>query len=53
MTQAELKHIYRAMKLMKDVIEESPELVNSDEEADFAIAWEIVNSTLIERYKDE
>jgi hypothetical protein len=49
--QADLVHIYRALKLSKDIIEESPELVNDDEYSLFLVAWQVVDSTLKQEYK--
>lgn len=51
MTQADLTHIYRALKVMKEIIEESPELINEDEDELFLTAWIIVNDKLVENYK--
>ena len=52
-TQADLTHIYRALKLTRDVIATSPELVSEDEYSIFLVAWQIVNDELTEDYKHE
>ena len=52
-TQADLTHIYRALKLTKDVMETIPELVTDDEYSVFLVAWQIINDQLVEEYKNE
>lgn len=51
--KTDLLHIYRALKLMKDVIDESPELINESEYDIFIIAWTIVNDSQIKDYDYE
>lgn len=51
-SQADLTHIYKALKIARDVIAESPELCNKDEHLAFLTAWIIVNDELVDRYKE-
>ncbi len=50
--KTDLTHIYRALKLTKDIIEKSPELVNDEEYLIFLVAWQIVNDKQIKEYAD-
>ena len=51
--KTDLLHLYRAMKLFKEVIEESPELVNKTEWNLFKVAWHIVNVEDVRKYDYE
>lgn len=53
MNQADLLHLYKTMKLLKFLMEEYPELFGDEDEVQFLIAWEIINTLLDGRYKDE
>ena len=52
MTQADITHVYRALKLMRDVIDTSPELLNTDEYEIFLAAWITTNDNLCDNYKE-
>lgn len=51
--RTDLIHIYRALKTYRDVIQESPELLNIKEHEEFLVAWEVVHTTQIEDYDYE
>ena len=51
--KTDLLHYYRALKLMRDIITESPELINDEEEQVFLLAWTIINDTQIKDYDYE
>jgi hypothetical protein len=51
--KTDLLHYYRALKLMHDVIDESPELLNTSEYEIFLLAWTIINDTQIKDYDYE
>lgn len=51
--KTDLLHYYRALKLMRDVLEESPELCNDKEHEVFLLAWTIINDTQIKEYDYE
>ena len=51
--QADLTHINRALKLTRDILEESPELVNDTEYSLFLVAWQIVDERLNKEYKHD
>jgi hypothetical protein len=48
--KTDLLHYYRALKIMRDVVQESPELLNSKEHEIFLLAWTIINDTQIRKY---
>lgn len=50
--QTDLGHYYRALKLTKEIIEASPELVSPAEYDVFLLAWVTVNESLISKYKE-
>jgi hypothetical protein len=51
--KTDLLHYYRALKLMHDMIEASPELLNTSEYEIFLLAWTIINDTDIKDYDYE
>lgn len=51
--KTDLLHYYRALKIMRDVIQESPELLNSREHETFLVAWVAINDTQIRNYDYE
>lgn len=51
--KTDLLHYYRALKIMRDVIQESPELLNTSEHEIFLLAWTIINDTKIKEYDYE
>lgn len=53
MPMTDMVHIYRTLKIMKEIVEDNPEIVNYQEEAQFWTAWEIVNIDDIKRYAYE
>lgn len=53
LAKTDLLHIYRALKTYRDVIQESPELLNTREHEEFLVAWEVVNTAQIKDYDYE
>jgi hypothetical protein len=51
--KTDMLHLYRAMKLFKDIVYESPELMNTNEWTVFSIAWNIVDVEDIRKYDYE
>jgi len=51
--KTDLLHYYRALKIMRDVIQESPELLNTSEHEIFLIAWVCINDSQIKDYDYE
>lgn len=51
--KTDLLHYYRALKIMRDVVVESPELLNTSEHEIFLVAWTIINDTQIKDYDYE
>lgn len=52
-TKTDLLWVYRGLKLLRDIIAESPELVNNEELDTFLIAWEVVNGKQLEKYLED
>lgn len=53
LSKADFVWLYRGMKLLRDIITESPELINDAELETFLIAWELVNNKQMEKYLED
>jgi hypothetical protein len=51
--KTDLVWIYRALRIFRDVIQESPELLNRDEHETFLIAWNAINNYQVEKYIED
>ncbi len=51
--KTDLLHYYRALKIMRDVVQESPELLSSQEHEIFLIAWVAINDQQVKDYDYE
>ena len=51
--KTDLVWIYRALRIFRDVIQESPELLNRDEHETFLIAWHAIHNYQVEKYIED
>lgn len=52
MRQSDLAHVHRALKTLGKVREDYPELFDDEDDFHYVVAWEIVNTLLLEQYKE-